>query len=62
MEPTNPNRKKFYDSHLKLARRWEYIPMSWHKWKFGFWPSLPESHSKTDVLIDAFTYVDRGEK
>jgi len=57
VEPTNPNRKKFFDAHVKCATHWEYIPMSWHKWKFLFWPSLPESHLKTDVLIDAYTYV-----
>ena len=62
MEPTNPNRKKFFDAHVKCATQWNYVPMSWHIWKFVFWPPLPQSHSKTDVLIDAYTYVGGTEE
>jgi len=56
MKATNPNRKPFHDQHMKHAKRWGYIPMSWHKWKFVYWPSLPEGLSKNDIITDAADY------
>jgi hypothetical protein len=44
------DRKRLYEGHLKHSRRWHYNPMTWHKWKFVFWPGHGEDE---DIILKA---------
>ena len=43
-------RKRRYEGHVKHARRWHYNPMTWHQWKFVFWPWHGEDE---DIILKA---------
>ena len=45
-------RKRLYDHHWKHSKRWQYQPMSWHRWKFYFWPKV-EGWDEKDIVFAA---------
>jgi|DEB0MinimDraft_4_1074332.scaffolds.fasta_scaffold62857_2 hypothetical protein len=44
------DRKRLYEGHLKHSRMWHYNPMTWHQWKFWFWPGHEDD---PDIILKA---------